>query len=395
MISPRTRFWILVSIVAISGLSQGMLLPIIAIIFEQDGISSSLNGLHATGIYIGILLASPFMEEPLRRMGYKRMIIIGGFVVAVSLLLFPVWQSFWFWFILRLAIGIGDHMLHFSTQTWITSFSTKETRGRNVSLYGVSFGIGFAVGPLFVNLLSINQALPFIISSGLSFMVWGLVFFLGNEYPEKDEHGRANFFGSFHRFGKVWKYAWVALLPPFGYGVLEASLNGNFPIYAIRSGMDTSAVSIILPAFAFGGILFQFPLGILSDRFGREVILKYILLIGGVSFFVASFFEESSFLLTLLFFIAGLAVGSTFSLGISYMADLLPHSLLPAGNIMCGILFSIGSIVGPIMGGLVIQYVDGISFFHFLAALLVALFISMVYFSWKQSFRGMVKEGKN
>ena len=117
------RFWILISIVAISGFSQGMLLPLIAIIFENDGISSSLNGLNATGLYIGILLISPFMEFPLRKYGYKPVIILGGLLVVVSLMLFPLWKSFWFWFILRLLIGIGDHALHFGTQTCITSFS--------------------------------------------------------------------------------------------------------------------------------------------------------------------------------------------------------------------------------------------------------------------------------
>ena len=58
------RFWILVTIVAISGFSQGMLLPLIAVIFEKGGVSSSLNGLNATALYIGILLVSPFMETP-------------------------------------------------------------------------------------------------------------------------------------------------------------------------------------------------------------------------------------------------------------------------------------------------------------------------------------------
>lgn len=52
-------------------------LPLIAIIFEQDGVSSSLNGLNATALYIGILLASPLMERPLQKIGYKPMIIIG------------------------------------------------------------------------------------------------------------------------------------------------------------------------------------------------------------------------------------------------------------------------------------------------------------------------------
>ena len=142
--SEKRRFWILVTIVSISGFSQGMLLPLISIIFEQDGLSASLNGLNATGLYIGTLLVSPFMEQPLRRFGYKPIIMIGGILVFMSLLLFPLWKSVIFWFVLRLFIGIGDHLLHFSTQTWITSFSSKDRLGRNIALYGLSFGIGFS-----------------------------------------------------------------------------------------------------------------------------------------------------------------------------------------------------------------------------------------------------------
>ena len=51
----KRRFWILVIIVSISGFSQGMLLPLISAIFEKDGISSAMNGLNATGLYIGTL----------------------------------------------------------------------------------------------------------------------------------------------------------------------------------------------------------------------------------------------------------------------------------------------------------------------------------------------------
>ena len=124
----RTRFWILVSLVAISGFSQGMLLPLIAIIFEKDGVSSTLNGLNAAGLYIGILLASPFMEPLLRKHGYKPIIMWGGALVILSLFLFPLWKSVTFWFLLRLAIVIGDHALHFATQTWITAFSPVDKR---------------------------------------------------------------------------------------------------------------------------------------------------------------------------------------------------------------------------------------------------------------------------
>lgn len=376
-ISIMLRFWILVSIVAISGFSQGMLLPLIAIIFEQDGVSSSMNGLHATGLYIGILIASPLMEAPLRRFGYKPIILIGGLAVAVSLSLFPLWKSFWFWFLLRLVIGIGDHMLHFATQTWITSFSPKERIGRNISIYGLFFGLGFAAGPLMTSFVKLNTALPFIISSVISLVAWLTVWMLKNEHPE---HGMesTSFFGTMKRFGKVFKYAWVAFLPPFGYGFLEASLNGNFPVYAMRSGIGVNAVAILLPAFAVGGILSQLPLGILSDKLGRRTVLIAITLSGFICFTAAGLLENSTTGLLICFFLAGTLVGSTFSLGISYMADLLPKELLPAGNLMCGIFFSFGSISGPFIGGVAIELLEGISFFYVISTMLLLIFVAIV-----------------
>src|SRR5699024_9198414 len=146
MVNHKNRFRILIGLIAISGFSQGMLLPLLAIILEKNGISSSVNGLHATGLYLGVLIASPFMEKPMKKFGFKPMIMVGGLLVIISLVLFPIWEALWFWFILRIAIGIGDNMLHFGTQTWITTTVDKATRGRSIALYGLSFGLGFAIG---------------------------------------------------------------------------------------------------------------------------------------------------------------------------------------------------------------------------------------------------------
>lgn len=378
------RFWILISMIALSGFSQGMLAPVIAIIFEQDGVSSSINGLHATAIYIGILLVSPFMERPLQRFGYKRIISVGALLVIAAFALFPVWKSIWFWFILRLVIGIGDNMLHFGTQTWITSSSPLAKRGRNIALYGLFFGVGFAVGPLMTRLISINEALPFIISAGMSLIVWTTLFFIKNEHPEKGNES-ISFFSTFSRFGRVWKYAWIAFLPPFGYGFLEASLNGNFPVYALRIGIDVSAVSIILPAFAIGGIVFQLPLGVMSDRYGRKRVLITSMLFGFLAFMGAGLLQEYPTAIFIFFFIAGMFTGSTYSMGIAYMTDLLPKELLPAGNLMCSILFSFGSISGPLIGGLAIQYLEGISFFYILSFMLLCIFVILI--SYKEQNR--------
>ncbi|CAH0276046.1 MFS transporter [Peribacillus sp. NPDC101481] len=379
----KLLFSVLILIVGISGFSQGMLLPIIAIIFENDGISSSLNGFHAASLYLGILLISPFMEAPLRKYGYKPLILFGGITVILSLALFPVWKSFWFWFVLRFFIGIGDHTLHFATQTWITAISPKTKRGRNLAIYGLFFSLGFMVGPMMTKLLEINQSLPFIITSILSLLAWSTVFLIGNELPEQDDSENTSFFGTLKRFTKVSRIAWVAFLLPFTFGVLEASLNSNFPVFALRSGIDLTAVSIIIPAFSAGTLLTQIPLGMISDRFGRRKTLLTILFSGFAIFTLAGIYSYSVLGLFICFMFGGMMVGSTFSLGISYMADLLPRNLLPAGNLLCSIFFSLGSISGPFFGGLVIEHIQGGNFFYMISIMLFLVFISLALFKEK------------
>lgn len=373
------HFGILNATVAISGFTQGMLLPLIAIIFERDGISSSINGMHAASLYIGMLLAIPFMEAPLRRFGFKPFIITGGLAVIVMLLAFPVWKSIWFWFFLRLLIGIGDNMLHFGTQTWITSSSSIQNRGRNISIYGLCFGLGYGFGPLTTHLLEYNEALPFIVSAVLSLLVWLTLFLLRNEHPESTDTSKSpSVLETFKQFGVVWKYAWIALLFPFAYGFLEASINSNFPVYALRIGIEVSAVSILLPMFAIGSIVLQLPLGILSDRFGRRTILTTVLPLGVLTFAVAGVFQEYISVLMICFFIAGMFVGSMFSLGLAYMVDLVPRNLLATGNLLATVLFSIGSITGPLIGGLTIQYVENISFFYTISLMLLLVLLVLI-----------------
>ncbi|MBP1948136.1 MFS transporter [Virgibacillus litoralis] len=373
MASERTRFWILISLVSISGFSQGMILPLLAIILEQSGIASSVNGLHATGLYIGVLLASPFMEKPMRKYGFKPIIVVGGMLVFISLALFPFWESLWFWFILRVTIGIGDNMLHFGTQTWITTTSAKETRGRNIAFYGLFFGVGFTLGPLMTRLLEISQALPFLLSAVLSMLVWSSMFFVRNKFPEKDGFNTSSTASSLGRFIKTGKIAWVALLPAFGYGFLEATLHSIFPVYGLRIGHDVEILSVIIPCFAAGSVITQIPLGMLSDRLGRRNVLLAVLSFGILCFLAAASLENSVVALFTTFTLAGMFTGSLFSLSITFLADILPPSLLPAGNLMTGISFSIGSISGPYLGGLFLEYFPGVSFFYVIVIMLILI----------------------
>ncbi|MCE3023201.1 MFS transporter, partial [Staphylococcus pasteuri] len=76
-VSANYRFFILILVVIIAGLSQGLLLPLLAIILEKAGVSSGANGLNAAALYIGTFLTMLVIEKPVQKLGYKRVITIG------------------------------------------------------------------------------------------------------------------------------------------------------------------------------------------------------------------------------------------------------------------------------------------------------------------------------
>lgn len=374
----RFRFLILIGAVFVSGASQGMLLPLISIILENQGVSSSLNGLNATGLYIGILLASPFIEKPMQRFGYKPILIIGLSLVTLSLSLFASWENFWFWLILRIIIGVGDNMLNFAAQVWITLMSPKESKGRSIAFYGLAFGLGFAVGPLLSRLLTISYALPFFIAAlGCSLFVIPL-FFLKNDYPDQYSHDLGSQQKAISRYKKVIKLGWVALITTFAYGFLEASLNGNFPVFALRKGLTINEISILLPSFVVGSLITQIPLGSLSDRLNRKKLLMVLTLIGSVTFASAVFFNTSIIGLLIIFLLSGMTIGSLFSMGMTYLSDLLPTSFLPVGNILAGVAFGIGSMFGPYIGGYMIIWAPTGGCLYSISAVMFLAFLSLL-----------------
>lgn len=378
---------VLTIIVSISGLSQGMLLPLIAYIFEQDNVPSHINGLHATSLYIGMFGASLFLERLLRKFGYRSLIIMGGLLVFLSLMMFPAFDSMTFWFILRILIGVGDNALHFSTQSWLTEIVPRHKLGRTMAVYGLSFSLGFMLGPMLAQLVTYNTALPFLVSAGMTLCAFLLVLTLKNSYPPANQ-GTISLKSTFSNFGRVIYVSWIAFLFPLIFGVIESTLNSNFPVFALNHQLTLDDITWILPAFSLGAILLQVPIGSLTDKYQRSHVMAVLTLLGGLTFISADLFIANRWLMILIFFLAGIFVGSLYSLGVSYMADITPGALLPAGNLMCGIAYSIGSISGPIAGGLVIHYSN--NQFYFVIVGLIIMMTSAVTFLFIKKSAGRI-----
>ncbi|WP_339061113.1 MFS transporter [Tepidibacillus marianensis] len=180
---------------------------------------------------------------------------------------------------------------------------------------------------------------------------------IDNEFPEQSNETHTE-----KRYLQVYSLAGIALMPMFIYGFLEATLNSSFPIFGLRTGIGEKLVSTLLSSFVIGSLIFQLPLGAFSDRIGRRKVLTLATFLGGLLFGLVPF-THSTFELFAIFILAGGLVGSIYSLGLAYVADLIPISLLPTANIIGTIHFGIGSIMGPYIGGIVLSSISPDSLF--------------------------------
>ncbi|MCM3267945.1 MFS transporter [Paenibacillus elgii] len=369
----------LITVVIIAGMNQGLLLPLLTLLLDKTGVSTGVNGLNAAALYIGTFATMFWIEKPVRRFGYKPVIVGGILIVLVALILFPSFPDFWVWLVLRFMVGVGDSGLHYATQLWIVSRSPADKRGRYISLYGMAYGAGFSLGPLGINLLPYGMWAPFLATMLCTVVSLMFVSRLPNALPEtvKREPGAQ----AVTTYPAVFRLAWYALLTSFLYGYMESSMNSNFPAYGLRIGMSDAWISLLLPVIGIGSLILQLPLGVWSDRWGRKPILMAAGLIGGAAFAAVPFASQGNLLLVLILFgLAGGLVGSFFTLGLAYAADVVPKAVLPRTNVIASVLFSIGSITGPNIGGFSMQYFSVHSMFYWLGGAYVLFALLGLWF---------------
>ncbi|WP_376717933.1 MFS transporter [Paenibacillus forsythiae] len=379
--SGTLQYMILIAVIVISGLSQGLLLPVISILLEQKGVSSSLNGFNAAALYIGSFAMTLAAERMLGAVGFKKLMTGGIGLVLVCLLLFPLLPGVTAWFLIRLFIGVGDAAINYAAQLWVLLMTPAEHRGRNLSFYGMSYGLGFGLGPLGIGLLRYGESVPFLALALLFVLVLLPAFSLPDTRPERAAHTE----GQARRFRRVYRLAWYALIPALLYGYMEASLNSSFPVYGLREGLSETQIAALLPFAGLGGLLLQLPLGLLSDRWGRGRVLAFAGLGGGLAFMLLPASPGFPATLILLLMVGGL-VGSFFSLGLAYAADILPRSLIPAANVASFFHFGAGSIAGPAVSGVLLQYGYGGWAFGLMGFLYILFGCAGLLFSPKREF---------
>lgn len=196
-------FIMLMDIVGLSILSP--IAPFVVQRYSNDALNVTL----LTVIYAAAqFLAAPFLGKLSDRIGRRPVLVWSVIGSALGYFLFGVGGALWVLFLSRLIDGLTGGNLS-TAMAYIADVSSPEERAKNFILVGMSYGLGFVLGPALSSLLSpISVEAPMFAAAGLALLqAVAAIFFLPESLPAgRREHGQLNL-GDLNPFGAIGQMA--------------------------------------------------------------------------------------------------------------------------------------------------------------------------------------------
>jgi len=159
----------------------------------------------------------------------------------------------------------------------------------------------------------------------------------------------------------------------FFLGGIFSALFGMSAVYATQMQMSIGQISIFVSAIYLGGLVLQMPIGWLSDRMDRRVLILVVAGLGGIAAFGAMVLAGSYASLLVLTFVIGGMANPLYALIIAYTNDFLEHEQMAGASGSLIFINGIGAIAGPLMTGWLMGLIGPNGFFAFIGLLLLAI----------------------
>jgi MFS family permease len=233
---------------------------------KLEGFPDLAIGLIGSVYFIGMLLGTLAAPATIRRAGFIRAFAAFAAMAMVIATSFALFVNPWFWIGLRFVLGFTFAGVYAVIDAWVQAKATNTNRGGVYGLYQVVNFVGSAGGQ---RLLLVDDPKSFTLfsSSAILFALSILPLAITHaEPPNRPVSVRV-------------RIPWLIRMSPIGAAAAccVGAANGAFwslaPVYVLALGFDTRVVSDLTTAVVVGSTLLVWPLGRLSDRFDRRIIV--------------------------------------------------------------------------------------------------------------------------
>lgn len=337
-----------------------------------EGFSTLELSVVMSGYFVGFLFASKMAPEMIRRVGHVRVFAAMGSTISAVLILYPTLAEPWAWTIGRIVIGFCFCGVYITAESWLNDASSNETRGQALSIYMIVQMAGIVSAQFILSQGDVSGYVLFIIPSVLVSLAFAPILLSIRPTPAFAQTKPL----SIKRLIAASPLACVGM---FLLGGVFAAQFGMSAVYAARAGFTVGEVSLFVSAIYIAALVAQYPIGWLSDRMDRRILILIVALVGGLGALIGVFLPGS---LTVAL-VAGALVGGTsnplYALLIAYTNDYLDREDMAAAS--GGLLFinGLGAIAGPIILGYMLDLMGPPGFWLFLSVLMLAVSAYAVY----------------
>ncbi|MCP5155398.1 MAG: MFS transporter [Ectothiorhodospiraceae bacterium] len=324
---------------------QGTLLGLRAGI---EGFSPATVGVVMTGYFGGYLIGSQLAPVLIRRVGHIRVFAALAAIGACVILLHPLAVDAAAWTALRVVTGICFAGLYLVVESWLNDAVTNETRGRLLSVYMVVMTGGLGAGQLLLNVAD---------PAGLELFVVVALLITLSLVPVALVVVRAPTFASPSpvSWRRLYRSSPLGVVGAVMTGTAHSAIFGLAPTYGQQIGLDIEQVSLMMAGNFAGGMLLQWPIGWLSDRFDRRTVLTGTAALGAVA--ALGVLAAGSHPLAVVGAVSLLGGASLplYSLCIAHTNDHLRREEIVAAGGTIVLLVGLGMSLGPSLAGSVMS----------------------------------------
>ncbi|MDQ0133667.1 MFS family permease [Neorhizobium galegae] len=330
-----------ISAISAVGIAIGLGLPLLSIILEKRGISSTLIGLNAAMAGVASMVAAPITTKIAHDCGVARTMMFAVLVAAISAIGFYYADAFWMWFPLRFTFHGATTTLFILSEFWINEAAPPRRRGLVLGIYATVLAIGFAIGPLLFSALGSDGILPFLVGAAIIMLAIIPIFIARNESPVLDTKPDRHFFH------------YIFLVPTataavFAFGAVSAGGLSLFPIYALRSALTEPQTAVLLTVMGIGNMAFQIPLGLYSDKLrDRRPLLTAMAVLGVAGSLALPFLIQNWIMMAVVLFFWGGCVSGLYTVGLAHLGSRLSGADLAAANAAFIFCYAVGTVAGP------------------------------------------------
>ena len=387
--SDYRNVWALIVAVGLLQVAGGILGVITPLGLGALGVDAFSIGLIAALYAAGFMAGAWTAPRAISAVGNIRVFSAAAALTAAGTLLMGLEEYPVAWTVIRLVQGASFAWMFASAESWISAATPAPARGGVLGLYHVLAKAALLGGPFLIAGLSPLAPQPFLWAA--LFLAMALVPVCLTSRGEPSRPGRT----------AMTPMALIRLAPAAVWGVLLAGVINTgtlalLPVFAQKIAPDslgggvTQAAALAMAAAWMGGLVSQWPVGRISDRMDRRIVIACMGVVSGAAAIALGLMVESLPYPATLGLLALWGTGSLsfYGVAVAHGVDRTePGQIAP---MMSGLLFvwAFGSVLGPPLAGLAMRTPVGHGgLFIFAGGLTGLLVIAML---WRRTMRPAV-----